>query len=83
MGRARGQDWDAASWYYWTGSLESGVAFRRGVWLAGQTRGHSWRVAVRPHTATETGRMAASPPGLQGLWGNNVSSRTLQESVLP
>lgn len=40
--------------------------------MAGQTRGHSWRVAMRPQTVTETGMLAAPPPGLQGLWGNKV-----------
>ena len=69
--------------YYQTGSLEAGVAFRRGVWMAGQTSGHSWRVAVRPQTVTKTRMMAAFPPGLQGPWENNVSCRTLQESASP
>lgn len=51
--------------------------------MAGQTSGRSWRVAVRPQTVTGTRMMAAFPPGLQGLWENNVSCRTLQESASP
>ena len=56
--------------------------------MAGQTRGRSWHVAMRPQTVTETGMMAVPPPGLQGLWGNKApaepckSLRRHEDSVI-